>query len=389
MRQTDTGSITYGYARDASGQIISIDQAIAKQPYTCVSCGNKLIPVINVTKKQKHFRHAAVDAALACSPETYLHRLAKQRFYESYLDSLQTQKPFSLTIHSPKECVACDRGPCKIPSGSSRMVDLTEHFTEIFPPDSRFDGRFKPDILIRSSSGKSLWVEIVVTHRSSDSKIASGTRIVEIQIDSEHAIDSLNTRNLDPKITILHNFKKQSVSGDFRSECVVNLSVDGLYPNGQILTTYIKMIDYKSGLLPIPPGVLKLRTKESSEYALATSKPFLEQLFRDRHKSVFCLMCTRYSWDSDKKKPFCLHAESYVPDPSQTSCGHYSPLNLLPYSPDLSSTFYNRWQDYVVLQFEINLQKRRLQLSQLEKTLQERRTQAQTSSPPLPNPPNT
>lgn len=382
---TGAGTIKYGFAQDVSGQIVSIDQAEAKQHYTCISCGNKLTPVINVTKRQKHFRHAVVDAALACSLETYLHKLAKQRFYESYLNCLRARTPFFVTINTPKECIACSRGPCKIPSGSSQTVDLTEHFTEIFPPDSCFDGQFKPDILLRTPSGKSLWVEMVVTHWSDASKIASGTRIVEVQIDSEHTIDSFSTHKLDPKITTLHNFRKQPVSGDFRSECIVDLAVSAIYPNGRIRTTYKKMIDYKSELF-IAAGALRVHAVEDNEYSLATGRPLLELLFRDRLKSVFCLMCVHYVWDYDKNKPFCLKNECHVPDPSQSTCSHYKPMDILPHSPDLTSVFHERWRDYEMLQFEIKAQKRRMQMLQLEKELQGSRTQVQINpqSPPEP-----
>lgn len=350
------GSIKYGYAHDASGQIISIEQAVAKRPYTCISCNNKLTPVLNVTKKQKHFRHAAVDAAFACSPETYLHKLAKQRFYESYLDCLRTKTPFLVTINTPKECIACSKGPCKIPSGSSRTVDLAEHFTEIFPPDSCFDGQFKPDILIRTPGGKSLWVEMVVTHRSDVSKIASGTRIIEVLIDSEQTIDSFNTHRIDPQISILYNFKKRTVSGDFRSDCVVDLSVAGLYPNGHILLVHAKKVDFENGDYPMPPGHVFVHAEETYEYSLPTNRPLLQALFKNRFDSPKCLLCRHYCWDDHNSKPFCLHTESYSP---KTHCDYYRPIERLPHSHDLSSTFRERWKEHEMLSFEKELQRKR------------------------------
>lgn len=357
MTPSYPGTVKYGYAYDITGKVIRIDQA-QKGIYACISCGNKLIPVINVTKKQKHFRHNNSDLDHTCCPETYLHKLAKQVFYESYLDCLTTGSPFFATVLAAKKCIACDRGPCSIVSEEAQTVDLTEHFTEISPPDSCFDGQFKPDILIRTPKGEALWVEIVVTHWSDPSKAASGTRIIEILIESEKAVDSFRDHRLDPKTTTLHNFRKKTVVGNFESECVVDISAAALYPNGNILFTYAKMIDHRSqGHLTVP-GSLCVHVEEWDKHKKPTIEPLLMQLYKERHKGTFCLMCIHYCWDNYSGKPFCLYKEDYIYDTPHTACSHYAPLDRLPDYCGLDAVFRAKWRSYEFSCITKNLQRK-------------------------------
>jgi competence CoiA-like predicted nuclease len=77
--------VKYKYALDEFKRIIFIEdlensKEIRQQVFTCISCGNTLIPKLGKIK-QKHFAHKHV---CDCSLETYLHRLAKEVFEKEY-----------------------------------------------------------------------------------------------------------------------------------------------------------------------------------------------------------------------------------------------------------------------------------------------------------------
>lgn len=69
-------NIKYRYAADDDDKVLDIlsEQVIKGKDYTCLSCGGTLRPVKG-EERQHHFRH---KIQTNCSPETYLHNLAKR-----------------------------------------------------------------------------------------------------------------------------------------------------------------------------------------------------------------------------------------------------------------------------------------------------------------------
>lgn len=99
--------IKYQYAIDSNGKTISAEnlsasKEIRKIHFTCLSCDKILIPVLG-EKKRKHFRHKT-DITINCSPETYLHKLAKLRFYEVYSNCLEQKEPFWIEFEVTNYC---------------------------------------------------------------------------------------------------------------------------------------------------------------------------------------------------------------------------------------------------------------------------------------------
>ena len=99
--------IEYQYAINSIGKIVNAVDLIASievrsKTYKCLSCGNILIPVLG-EKIKKHFRHKA-DIQVQCSPETYLHKLGKSRFYDIYNSCLDEKLPFWIEIEVKQKC---------------------------------------------------------------------------------------------------------------------------------------------------------------------------------------------------------------------------------------------------------------------------------------------
>ena len=98
-------TIKYQYGLDCNGQTINIEdlrqsQGVRAEIFRGLGCNNILVAVWG-EKRKKHFRHKS-DVELNCSPETYLHQLAKSRFYEVYNNCLQENKPFWISFEITK-----------------------------------------------------------------------------------------------------------------------------------------------------------------------------------------------------------------------------------------------------------------------------------------------
>ena len=99
--------IKYQYAIDSNDKTINVENLYAsaeirKEVFRCLSCNNILIPVLG-EKRRKHFRHK-LDVQLNCSPETYLHKLAKLKFYEVYNNCLKHNEPFWIELEISQIC---------------------------------------------------------------------------------------------------------------------------------------------------------------------------------------------------------------------------------------------------------------------------------------------
>ena len=85
--------ITYKFAYDYEQNTIDIktlSKANRIEKFTCLSCGNELIPILGEIKEH-HFRHKVI-VENNCSQETYLHKLAKNKFYETYDKCLKSNR---------------------------------------------------------------------------------------------------------------------------------------------------------------------------------------------------------------------------------------------------------------------------------------------------------
>ncbi len=217
--------IKYRYALDSVNSVIDITQlnrekTTNKELYKCLGCDKILIPILG-QKRQKHFRHK-ID--LDCSPETYLHKLAKQKFFEVYNNCLLEKLPFFIRLNQEVECNYFQNSfsfNCQL---SDKLVtyDLTKYFHQIYL-ESREDS-FIPDLLLVSKTGEKIFIEIAVTHFSSERKLNSGYRLIEIDINSEDDIEVINRRKLvqNEQVNFI-NFNPKIIKNSCRGKCYLNL----------------------------------------------------------------------------------------------------------------------------------------------------------------------
>jgi len=197
--------IKYRYAKNKYGKIIDIYNIAMTEryDYTCISCGGKLIPKVG-KQRQHHFAHKS--NTVNCSKETYLHVLGKKLLYDLLKYRMKYKIPFYVKyvkdICQYFQNVSCLN--CK----TQEQYNLLEYFQDIYLEKPH--GKYVPDILLESKNKENqLFIEIVVTHESSEEK-KQNNKLIEIFIEDEedlHEIFQSGFNEVDKRISLI-NFKK-------------------------------------------------------------------------------------------------------------------------------------------------------------------------------------
>lgn len=200
----------YQFAIDESGKTVNALDLAGRQissKYICLGCDNELIAKVNGQVKKPHFAHKTTQE---CSGETYLHKLGKKIFFETYQQCLNEGSPFLVNLKFSKRCRKykgmilkyCDLGH------SNKDFDLTQYFTEILV--EKRDGEFIPDLLLKRKDQpeEKIYIEIAVTHFLSSKKEESGRRIIEIPIETEEDIQKIQRARLTPEDVLFLGFNQ-------------------------------------------------------------------------------------------------------------------------------------------------------------------------------------
>ena len=190
--------VQYRYAFNSSNNIVIADSLAGTEitdTYSCIACSQPLVARVNGLIQRPHFGH---KVSVECNGETYLHRLAKQVFKETYENCLDKGEPFTISFDTPRCCSKFKRftGKCCELGEESHEYDLTQYYSKT-RTETR-DGQFIPDISLHSIDRPTdvVYVEIAVSHFLSEAKAASANRIIEITINSEEDVDIIRKAHL-------------------------------------------------------------------------------------------------------------------------------------------------------------------------------------------------
>ena len=186
--------ITYQYAQSDDGSTKYINQVSLEyrknHHFICYGCGGRMIARLKADKREPHFAHFKDGA---CSRETYLHQLGKKLFVEMFEHCLTNKISLSVDflqqgVCNSKECPLGATKPCE---GSSRTgkFNLTPNYSKCSVEQYDAETGFRPDILLTNEQGDKVYVEIVVTHETTQKKIDSGIPIIEIPIYDEDDLE--------------------------------------------------------------------------------------------------------------------------------------------------------------------------------------------------------
>ncbi|MEZ9317439.1 hypothetical protein AB4188_18190 [Vibrio lentus] len=239
-------SVQYAFALDEQGVLTHISKAQRIQSYTCPGCKSSLSPILGQVKA-KHFRHSEE----CCSLETYLHKIAKEAFFRTYLKAIDTNTPIALVLERTVFC----NGPRlelmrDVASQCSKSVparyDLTKFFDQVVLEKRDATTGLQPDVMLSDSSGtKRCYIEICVTHVSTKEKIDTGIPILEFTIQSIDDITMLFSGNYsseDERLNIFNWFPPTKIDDICNGNCPIGkheMSVWQLSNSGRLKETSV------------------------------------------------------------------------------------------------------------------------------------------------------
>lgn len=185
-------TVKYHYAYNEEQSIINIQdvslECRLKHTFYCISCGADMIAKLG-SKNTHHFAHKRDHKS--CHPETYLHKLGKLLFKQRFEQSPQFEIEYLREMKCQKH-LSCPFYTQQCSEDIYETFDLKSYF-DTCSEEQTFDN-YRADLLISDSSGKHqdvIFIEIYVTHKSTEKKQHSGHRIIEVQVKSDDKLSSL------------------------------------------------------------------------------------------------------------------------------------------------------------------------------------------------------
>lgn len=328
--------IKYKFAYNSQNQTIDV-QTLSKENKTdkfrCLGCEHELVPVLG-EKRVKHFRHKVITD-INCSPETYLHKLAKIKFYETYQNCLTNNQPFNIKFLTFPVCNFYQNDfliSCHLDS-EKKEFDLTKYFKKIYIECK--EDSFIPDILLEAENQDKIFFEIVVTHSSSQEKIKSKYRIIEFVIKSEEDIKTIESCCLEQSEMIkFFNFKKIPRGNYCQGRCF-----QGIIPYDKEPLPYNIFVVYNNGKSAIIHQTLKeieslLSRIRHFEYVVITEETDKGYLYRSKVVEIHqkglqiknCFLCRYHAFNQSWSREgtiFCKFLKESGNSNMATDCQYF------------------------------------------------------------------
>lgn len=255
-----------------------------------------------------------------CSHETYLHEYAKKYIKQLFdtRDHFYVHYKIELKCCRYDDCgyriIAQQEGRIINCCGSEmKAVDLKEYYTTC-ELEKEYHG-FIPDILL-TNDGKEdrmpIFIEIAITHFSTDEKIESGNKIIEVAIPRDYETDDSGDLSvLNESATVkdknniqisFKNFKRESLSKEPLEKYPLSVFFIDEFNRAEIKTLEKACAEY--GNKKIIP---------QSKYEICLTKPYSEEIYNygvaraclDGFELRECVVC-HYYW-KDTKDRFWPH----------------------------------------------------------------------------------
>ena len=241
------------YAIDSQNNFVYVDNVangLACDCY-CPACKERLVAKNGGKKRIHHFSHVSgVDCEGAY--ETMLHRLAKIKVQEAFLNKSEFSIQFKHTSYCSKvnTCRLARNVNCY---ATTRKIFNLKDYYDSCEQEVQYDSiNRRSDLKLYSSKyphRQPIYIEFYVTHASDDFKLHNGGKVIEVKIESERDIEKIvengfiessidNKTNMcfgkmnDSHNTTFWNFK----SKDYNNHLIchkIKFSRYILYPSGK------------------------------------------------------------------------------------------------------------------------------------------------------------
>ena len=327
--------VQYQYAINTKGKIISVesldrDQGLDK--YSCLGCGKELIPHLG-PQKAHHFQHKNKQK---CSRETYLHKLAKEVFYNIYQSCLDKQAQFILEFTNKRYCTHYkdEFGVVCSLDDEIKEFNLTSYFSKI--EIEKKDGDLIPDVKIfNPQKGYVIYIEIAVTHESEEYKKKSGNRIIEFSITDEADLRLFTSKRIaleKEKIT-RYNFKKSEEKSDnCNGNCKCTHKVFQVFDSGKSRLSEITLQEFKK--LENQRSIIHHKIVDTDKSPYTPSSHLYVQNVIAAHENDLpvknCFLCryharNRNTYIYDPNPIFCKFLKKSCSSNEAADCEYYRP----------------------------------------------------------------
>jgi len=326
--------IKYKFAKNINEELINISEVRKSSKgskYYCIGCNNELIPRKGKVKTH-HFAH---KKAISCPSETYLHLLGKKLFFDSYLNCLNNKRPFIIEIYQDKTCDFYEKvlkQVCHFNANTSKF-DLTKYFDNI--QMERTEGSFIPDLVLFTEGIEDrIFIEIAVTHKSSELKLDSDYRIIEIEVEDDEGFEPIRNNLLSVKDSNINfvNFQNKRKVGSFcKGNCQKSFDFFRIDKNGRGILTQnnLKEINHflKQQLTKVAHYYI---TEDLGDYYRVKFKYFVAKSYKENIRIKNCFICRYHaqnnSWyyENARENPvFCKFLKIKCNSNHAVSCEYF------------------------------------------------------------------
>lgn len=205
-------TITYHYAYNETHAIVDINDVTpenrTRYRFCCIACGAEMIAKLG-NKNAHHFAHKGNES---CNTETYLHKLAKKilkkKFDESHVFEIEYNRKVTCS-----ECTSCPFYNEEICFEMIPEKFNLKEFYDICIEEQKI-GNYRADLLLKNKVNNTapILIEINVTHKSTNEKLNSNFKIIEISIQTDDDIRELMAHSISESTRIIFNknFKRNS-----------------------------------------------------------------------------------------------------------------------------------------------------------------------------------
>lgn len=330
----------YTYSLDADNNLVNIVDAKKGNEYFCPSCGAQMI-LKQGAKRKWHFAHK--NNVSNCSYETYLHKIAKRRIRECF----EYSPNLIISFRSSVTCnvVDCPLGALKPCSWRTlKSFDLKKYY-DCCREEVSING-YVADLFLTNEKHPNdpILIEIYVTHKSTEEKLKSNLRIIEIHIKSEDDINQIiSTAEINESedynkwgIRIgdrigFYNFHADSYA---RPDKAHQLGKYGFWinPKGYYNFGIIKVNgELIKCLMPNPLDVENSIFRIESMDFFDTAWAF-KKLLQSGLGIRYCTMCNFYRWNQCYGKSICILYKSrgtkkFPPLSDALNCIHFEQVD--------------------------------------------------------------
>ncbi len=318
--------IRYNFAYDDKGERINIasvsDENRHSSRFHCVSCGEELIPKLGKVRIP-HFAHKVLNPS--CNKETYLHKIGKWLLKSKFNDS----ETFIIEYQRKVKCKNCDSCPFykdeRCFEDGYEKFDLKKYYDTC--TEEQKIGDFIADILLTNSKKKTVppvAIEICVTHKSTEEKLKSGLRIIELRVKSEDDLLQLVGSDLREQETIVEFIGFSRVAKGDKVLDHRSISKFYLYKSGK---TYVRKCNCNEaekhkGVLELNIDSCTIPNSRVYEFGIIKS---VSMGFEIKN----CLLCKNYSPSRSGRPAYCrlrdIYEISKSSNPAEANkCADYS-----------------------------------------------------------------